>query len=391
MSKQDCPTRTVAYVCPLIPSQTAILLCLSLEKKFPVKFLKFESMAELFQLLSDPLKVVDFVAIDLEYFYSIPIADPTEILSTLRTLIKCRSRRVGAKLCQNTVKLMGVVGSDTEISLIEKAVNDFDRITLRIDDNITVDEITNDVDLFLSGNTELPNIVKDRLESARQPSIIDSRPVHLFFNRLLEKGYLKDIKPQLDSLEHKVVACQSWRELPEKLKLSPKSVCFHANELNFSSATEIVSMVRTMARLEGLYEDITVTVGVDYDTTYQTVQELKKSEIFGIVPAYSAFGWEETVKSLRSQWNLIPYWPKTVIRLLPGYYSHAKIKVKNGIDLTVRQQQIFELAAKQGLSNKLIAKSLNIGESTVKMHMSQILKKHAVRSRTQLASFFKDR
>jgi len=60
-------------------------------------------------------------------------------------------------------------------------------------------------------------------------------------------------------------------------------------------------------------------------------------------------------------------------------------KLKNEIRLTPRQQQIFKLVSTRGVSNKVIAKTLKISESTVKAHVSAILKAYGVRNRTQLA------
>jgi DNA-binding NarL/FixJ family response regulator len=57
--------------------------------------------------------------------------------------------------------------------------------------------------------------------------------------------------------------------------------------------------------------------------------------------------------------------------------------------LTTRQQQIYNLIVDKGASNKTIGRMLNISESTVKLHMTTILKKYGVRSRTQLAVFAK--
>lgn len=65
-------------------------------------------------------------------------------------------------------------------------------------------------------------------------------------------------------------------------------------------------------------------------------------------------------------------------------------KNSNSINLTPRQRQIFNLVANRGASNKVIAKMLNISESTVKLHMGALLKKYKVRNRTQLAVFAKD-
>ena len=57
------------------------------------------------------------------------------------------------------------------------------------------------------------------------------------------------------------------------------------------------------------------------------------------------------------------------------------------IVLTPRQNQILDLVSNRGASNKAIARTLNIAESTVKLHMSAILKKYGCRNRTQLAVF----
>lgn len=59
------------------------------------------------------------------------------------------------------------------------------------------------------------------------------------------------------------------------------------------------------------------------------------------------------------------------------------------IILTPRQQQIYTLVIDKGASNKAIGRILNISESTVKLHMTAILKKYGVRNRTQLAVFSK--
>jgi NarL family two-component system response regulator LiaR len=54
--------------------------------------------------------------------------------------------------------------------------------------------------------------------------------------------------------------------------------------------------------------------------------------------------------------------------------------------LTERETDVLRLLA-QGLSNRAIAQSLNIGEKTVKTHVSSILSKLGVPSRTQAALY----
>jgi hypothetical protein len=63
---------------------------------------------------------------------------------------------------------------------------------------------------------------------------------------------------------------------------------------------------------------------------------------------------------------------------------------QNSIHLTSRQQQVLKMVIERGASNKIIAKTLKIAESTVKLHLSTIMKKYKVRNRTQLAVFAKN-
>lgn len=65
----------------------------------------------------------------------------------------------------------------------------------------------------------------------------------------------------------------------------------------------------------------------------------------------------------------------------------ASAESETKASLTPRQRQILALISKRGSSNKVIAKTLNISESTVKLHLGNIFKKYGVRNRTQLALF----
>ena len=56
----------------------------------------------------------------------------------------------------------------------------------------------------------------------------------------------------------------------------------------------------------------------------------------------------------------------------------------NQAGLTAREDQILKLIA-QGLSNKMIARKLDITEGTVKVHVKHLLKKLNLRSRVEVA------
>jgi RNA polymerase sigma factor (sigma-70 family) len=61
-------------------------------------------------------------------------------------------------------------------------------------------------------------------------------------------------------------------------------------------------------------------------------------------------------------------------------------QVKNNFsELSPRQRDIFNLIATRGISNKQIARILGISESTVKIHVSAVMRNFCVRNRTQLA------
>ena len=80
--------------------------------------------------------------------------------------------------------------------------------------------------------------------------------------------------------------------------------------------------------------------------------------------------------------------PKSILNIVKCK-KHENLN-SDEILLTPRQTQIKHLVLTKGASNKVIAKALNISESTVKLHMGAIFKKYGVRNRTQLAVFTKE-
>ena len=60
--------------------------------------------------------------------------------------------------------------------------------------------------------------------------------------------------------------------------------------------------------------------------------------------------------------------------------------LKEAVTMTRREQEIIALIA-QGMSNKEIARSLNLATHTVKSHVHNILEKLALHSRLQVAAY----
>lgn len=81
--------------------------------------------------------------------------------------------------------------------------------------------------------------------------------------------------------------------------------------------------------------------------------------------------------------------PKEVKKILKKEKKNTITEV-DAIQLTPRQKQVFTLVTKRGASNKIIAKTLQISESTVKLHVGAILRKYGLKNRTQLVVFAKE-
>ena len=80
-------------------------------------------------------------------------------------------------------------------------------------------------------------------------------------------------------------------------------------------------------------------------------------------------------------------WVDPGVRLLLGHSQHLTPHFE---DLSIREQEVARLAA-SGLSNKHIARELDLSDGTVKMHMHHILAKLRLGSRIELSPFAEPR
>jgi DNA-binding CsgD family transcriptional regulator len=216
----------------------------------------------------------------------------------------------------------------------------------------------------------------------------NKRPLHVYFRDDLDT-YLK-FDPELakkikEGLDVNIQQCKSWRNLSSSLADQPKNITFHIDMVRRHGGTisEFMMMLDTMIKYADLPIRPNISVGIEVDTHLSTIKELQKHRILGIAPSSRGFGVEYTRAAIKDLINDIPHWPKDIIARLPG--NEPKAKNKTSTALTLRQQEVFDLIAKRGLSNKQIARVLNISESTVKIHVSAVMKNLCVRNRTQLA------
>lgn len=135
--------------------------------------------------------------------------------------------------------------------------------------------------------------------------------------------------------------------------------------------------------------NIPIAIAVDSTTDLKLIRELLSTNyITGLYPKGKEFTFDEKVGAITDLINNSPHIPVRINKLL-NEKKKSKKSATNEITLTARQQQILNLIVERGASNKLISRMLNISESTVKLHVTQILKKHRLTNRTQLALFAK--
>ena len=212
-------------------------------------------------------------------------------------------------------------------------------------------------------------------------SIYFRKDGHEYFNSLSTASYNQLMNNTGTPWEF--VLCTSWDELSTALNLKPHQIIFHVDTVNLHGVTlhEFISMIETLVKVTG-NTTIPLGLGVEITTPLNIIKEYQKHNIHGIVPSAVTFGPDEKFKGIEALYNRIPYWPKHILDQLPGA---KKTVTKDSIVLTPRQGQVVDLISRRGLSNKKIAQVLNITESTVKIHVSAILKAYGVRTRTQLA------
>jgi DNA-binding NarL/FixJ family response regulator len=217
----------------------------------------------------------------------------------------------------------------------------------------------------------------------------NKKPLQIYFHNDLnskeDENFRKDNEELNKWAPCKIKISKSWNELSQLLAERPQSIMFHIDMVKRHGGTisEFMLMLDTMIKYANVETKPNIGVVIEQDTHLLTVKELQKHKILAIIPNARTAGIEYIKNAIKALLNNEQYWPKEIISQLPG--NEQRVKNKNSTALTGRQQEVFDLIAKRGLSNKQIARVLNISESTVKIHVSAVMKNLCVRNRTQLA------
>jgi DNA-binding NarL/FixJ family response regulator len=215
-----------------------------------------------------------------------------------------------------------------------------------------------------------------------------SLPKLIYFNDD-HSNSLKCTKEIADKIGCTYSLPSTWSELSQEFEAGGRFLIFHASMIGrsaHSTAAEFIDAVTTMFKfISKSCRELKIAVIIRKTTPLKLVKDLQRLAVQGIVLCYKEFSIEETATSVNAFVNGIPYWPKEILQSLPN--TVKKPAKSHSIELTHRQQQVFNLIRERGASNKVIARTLGITESTVKLHVTEIFKKYGVRTRTQLAVF----
>lgn len=239
-------------------------------------------------------------------------------------------------------------------------------------------EIIKANDALLHGNEYWPDHIIDQL--VESPSVL---PLIIYLRPTLTLGKPPPLTSEISMrTQSKFEVCETWSEFSAVLYKSPAGIMFHSSlfsELNVT-VKEFYRMLLTLKHCIAPHLVMNIGVVVEKNTSMLLVNELKDNGITCIIPGFYSFGIDEVVYGVDALLRHEPYYPIHITNTILPLPKLAK----TGIHLTDRQSQVLSLVCKRGLSNKKIAATLKISESTVKIHVSAILKEYGVRNRTQL-------
>lgn len=137
-------------------------------------------------------------------------------------------------------------------------------------------------------------------------------------------------------------------------------------------------------RPDGDADDAIIVVSAGRKTPVTMLRELVKvAEIRILCMRGGDASFDEVCDTVERVLRKEHHIAESIKQLMNG--SRKTIPNRDGIHLTTRQRQVLELIKTRGSSNKQIARLLDLSESTVKLHIGQILKKYGCTNRTQLA------
>lgn len=171
-------------------------------------------------------------------------------------------------------------------------------------------------------------------------------------------------------------------------------VLFNIEKLFFdTNIFDILNTISTITHCNGKTTSPVLAVSVSEHTNPNTIRHAMAADIKGFIQTYNEDFTDDFEMALRTLLDDKCFISKSITDKLKRAKTIKKNQIHhsvNGIQLTIRQEQVLKLICERGASNKNIARLLNLSESTVKLHIGAILQKYGLKNRTQLALFTKN-
>jgi DNA-binding NarL/FixJ family response regulator len=209
------------------------------------------------------------------------------------------------------------------------------------------------------------------------------KPVVIMFSSFFNPMLNAQLTSNLLNDKFDIKNCTSFKELGQIINIGSDLIIADSRLIkNHGTVEEFMLMIENMIKFAGLEKQPKSGVGFSKDSTISDIKKIQKTSAVGVFPDIIDFGIDEFKKSIDNFLMTGKSYPKHLLQTLSGNKDKPKFK---DIHLTDRQKQVYDLIADRGLSNKQIAQVLKISESTVKIHVSAIMRALCVRNRTQLA------
>jgi len=208
--------------------------------------------------------------------------------------------------------------------------------------------------------------------------LVSNRPDHKLIKNFITQVHMPmHIMPDLKQLHGHVATCATCVNL---ILIDHEVLC--------DSHIQLFDFMHMMHMLNTMYAHTHVkfTVLIDNQIKKDLLKNIMQTPHVSMMHVQDSH--PETWRLVLEQIHAgIKHMPKHEVDRLLQSKSKSVVTTKNHVqpELTPRQKQVLNIICNSGASNKVIARSLKISESTVKLHISCILKKYGMTNRTQLA------
>ena len=201
-------------------------------------------------------------------------------------------------------------------------------------------------------------------------------------NRVLRDGITAMLNEQADM--HVVATIGSGNGVLLKANQSnPHVILMDVGLKNFKESTVVELIKKKKPEVK--------VIGMGFVPTQSDIVEFVEAGASGfILKVATVKEFIGTIRSVAQGIKVLP--PSLAGSLFSHVIEHAiakKGKLTNAVRMTKREREIIVLIA-DGMSNKEIARQLNIATHTVKSHVHNIMEKLALHSRLQIAKYTRE-